>query len=142
MKFLFPTKNTFPKHRVFCPISDGGLGIPNIKLFCSNIYTKTAMRALKSVQPWALSLKKHYPFNDITLLTKIPTIDKSNIPNLIKNLNEMNKQFYQKYFFSAPLFYSPVTLSNDNPQPLPPPPSLIQSNFVHCRINDTYFQFS
>ena len=47
MNFLFPTKNTFPKHRVFSPISDGGLGIPNIKYFCSNIYTKTAMNAPK-----------------------------------------------------------------------------------------------
>ena len=96
------------------------------------------MRAIKSTQPWALTLKKHFPYDDITLLTKVPNISKSNIPNLVIKLNELNKQFYKKYFFSTPLFHSPVTLINDRPHPLPPPPSLNQSNFIHCQIHDIF----
>ena len=138
MNFLFPARNTFPKQRVFSPTQSGGLGIPNIKLFCSTIYTKTAMRAIKSVQPWALSLKQHFPRKDITLLTKVPKIAKSSIPNMVLKLNEMNQQFYKINFYCAPLFHSPVTVSRDNPLPLPPPQSLNESNFIHCVVLDIF----
>ena len=136
--FLFPTKNTFPKARIFSSIKEGGLGIPNIKDFCSAMFVKSAMRAMNSPQPWAISLKKHFPNENISLFAKVPVIPKSSIPLLIERLNEMHRAFYRTNFYSSPLFNSLAPLTIYNTSPLLPPPTLQHSNFIQCRVQDIY----
>ena len=137
-KFLFPSKNIFPMTRIFAPIKDGGLNIPNITDFCNAMLSKTAMRALDSDQPWAISLRKHFPNENITLFAKIPNLQRSIIPKLIDKLNATHFNFYRKYFFSAPLFYSLAPLTNDNLVPISPTPALSQSNLINCCVLDIF----
>ena len=127
----------FPKNRTFYENLHGGLGIPQVLLFCNALFIKTAARAAKSTQPWANSLKKFFPQNDISLYANPPPPTNSSVlPHLVKALNNFHCAFYKKHFWSSPIFNCYIIKPLIDAYPMTPTPHL--QPLVDCKISDFY----
>ena len=138
LNFLFPGRNNFPKERVFLNTKLGGLGIPDIRTYLLSLRIKTASRAYRSAQPWALYIKQFFPLQKLYFISQ--TTPNAIIENsLVDALNQFNMSYFNhpQRIWSVNLFYSKTFFCQDTGGPITPPMHTHEiANFTHLKLRD------
>ena len=137
LKFLYPRQASFSAVRTFATIESGGLGIPNISFFLKCMRIKFALRASKSLQPWALELRKKFPLGNITFFSPLTHTQNDSFFNHFNNCTEFQQTYYnhKDRCWSAPAFFSIFSNRNNPPFDLMNPPAQVD-NILNVKLLD------
>ena len=96
----------FSEANIFSPISQNGLGIPDIKSFCSALLSKNLSRYLKTNKIWSGVLRAKFLNGQPDRCMTDSRISAS-LKVSADELSSAAVKFYSKWPTNAPLFYSP-----------------------------------
>ena len=99
------------REKIFAPAHLGGLGVPNIKLFCDALRARTAARAVGSNELWARSLKScfHYETFNFSFTPNDNVCPTLNV--LGQSMSNFSMAYYRENLINTPFFNNHAMLA-------------------------------